>query len=84
VRDDRRVSALPGANLALEFLLELAAFPGFAWWGATVGDGAVSVGILALASGALGVVAGAAAGLVLGALVALNAVLLTAFGQWEL
>jgi hypothetical protein len=37
------VSALNAANLALKFLLELAAFAALAWWGATVGSGVVSV-----------------------------------------
>jgi hypothetical protein len=44
--DDRRVRA---ANLALKFLVELAAIAAFAYWGATCGDTAQSVllGILA-------------------------------------
>lgn len=120
MRDDRRVSALRAANLALKFLLELAAFAALAWWGASVGSGVVSVlvavaaplaavvlwglfaaprasrrlplrsrvplelAILGLAAVALSAVAGAAAGVVLGALIVLNAVLLTLLGQWEL
>lgn len=43
MRDDWRVPALKAANLALKFLLELAAFAALAWWGATVGSGVVSV-----------------------------------------
>jgi len=35
------------ANLALKFLLELAAIGAFAWWGSQTGDGVVSV-VLAL------------------------------------
>ncbi|HET6448917.1 MAG TPA: YrdB family protein [Conexibacter sp.] len=114
------MSALKAANLALKFLLELVAFAAFAWWGATVGNGAASVvlalvapllaivlwgavaaprasrrlplrarapfelGVLGLAVVALGAVAGTVAAIVLGALVVLNAALLTAFRQWEL
>jgi Protein of unknown function (DUF2568) len=44
-----------GANLALKFLLELAAFAAFAYWGATTGDGALSV-VLAVAAPALFIV----------------------------
>ena len=42
-------------SLALKFLLELAAFAAFAFWGANVGDGAVSV-VLAIAAPALAIV----------------------------
>ena len=40
---------LKASNLALKFLLELAAFAALAYWGATVGEGAVSV-LLAVAA----------------------------------
>jgi Protein of unknown function (DUF2568) len=43
------------ANLALKFLLELAAIAALAYWGATVGEGVVSV-ILALGVSALFIV----------------------------
>jgi uncharacterized protein DUF2568 len=43
------------ANLALKFLLELAAIAAFAYWGSTVGHGAVSV-LVAIAAPALAVV----------------------------
>jgi hypothetical protein len=42
-------------SLALKFLLELAAFAAFAYWGAGVGSGAVSV-VLAIAAPALAIV----------------------------
>lgn len=41
-------------SLALAFLLELAAFAAFAYWGASVGSGAVSV-VLAIAAPALAI-----------------------------
>ena len=107
------------ANLALKFLLELAAFAAFAYWGATTGDGAVPVvlaiaaplvaiglwatwaapksgrrlgtparipfelGIFALAVVALLAAGATVAAIVLAALVAVNALLLTRFDQWE-
>ena len=107
------------ANLALKFLLELAAFAAFAYWGASVGDGVVPVllaiaaplvaiglwatwaapksgrrlraparipfelGIFALAVVALLAAGATAAAIVLAALVAMNALLLTRFDQWE-
>jgi hypothetical protein len=37
------LTALAKTNLLLKFLLELAALAAFAYWGGTVGDGAVSV-----------------------------------------
>src|SRR5690349_15984081 len=43
------------ANLALKFLLELAAIAAFAYWGTTVGHGVVSV-VVAIAATALFVV----------------------------
>jgi Protein of unknown function (DUF2568) len=42
-------------NLLLKFLLELAAFAAFAYWGGTVGSGAVSV-VLAIAAPAVAIV----------------------------
>jgi hypothetical protein len=114
------MSAVKATNLALKFLLELAAFAAFAWRGSTVGTGAVSVvvavaapllaivlwgafaaprarrrlplaarapfelAVLGLAAVALGVVDSPAAGVAFGLLVVVNAVLLTAFDQWEL
>jgi len=39
------VSALRAANLAAKFALELAAIASFAYWGGTVGSGAVSVAV---------------------------------------
>jgi hypothetical protein len=42
------------SNLALKFLLELAAFASFAFWGASVGSGAVSVA-LAIAAPAVAI-----------------------------
>jgi hypothetical protein len=104
------------ANLALKFLLELAAF---ATWGADVGSGAFAVvlavaaplvavllwgrfaaprsahrlpigsripfelGVFLLATLALLAAGHAAAAIVFAALVALNALGLTAFDQWE-
>jgi Protein of unknown function (DUF2568) len=55
------------ANLALKFLLELAAIAALAYWGPTAADGVLAV-VLAVAAPALFVV---------------NAVLLTVFDQWE-
>jgi hypothetical protein len=47
VARDRNINApeqrLRGANLAVKFLLELAAFAAFAYWGTTVADGVVGV-----------------------------------------
>ena len=51
-RHDPGVAA---ANLALKFLLELAAIAAFAYWGATTGSGAVPV-VLAISAPALMVV----------------------------
>jgi hypothetical protein len=107
------------ANLALKFLLELAAFAGFAYWGWRVGSGVVAVllavaapavmiavwglfaaprstrrlgtsariplelGVFALAAVALAVAGRLVLALVFGVLVVANALLLTAFRQWE-
>jgi hypothetical protein len=46
---------LRGSSLALKFLVELAAFAAFAYWGASVGSGATSVA-LAIAAPALAIV----------------------------
>ncbi len=109
---------LKAINLAVKFLLELAAFAALAWWGGTVGHGAVSVlvavaaplvavvlwgmwaapraarrlplarrvpfelAVFALAALAIGTVS-VLAGILLAAAAAVNAALLTAFGQWE-
>lgn len=48
------MTVLRGANLALKFLLELAAFAAFAVWGASVGHGVVPV-LLAIAAPALAI-----------------------------
>src|SRR4051794_3958036 len=48
------MSALPAANLALKFLLELGAFAAFAYWGTIAADGARGV-VLAVAAPALAV-----------------------------
>jgi hypothetical protein len=45
---------LKASNLALKFFLELAAFAALAYWGTTVGDGAVSV-LLAVATPAVAI-----------------------------
>jgi hypothetical protein len=110
---------IAGANLLLKFLLELAALAAFAYWGGTVGDGAVSVlvaiaapalaaalwgtfaaprarrrlrlayrvpfelAVFALAVAALFAVGAPVVAIVLALLVAANAVILTAFDQWE-
>jgi hypothetical protein len=107
------------ANLALKFLLELAASAAFAVWGADVGSGAFAVilavaaplvavllwgrfaaprsshrlprstripfelGVFLLAALALLAAGHAVAAIVFTALVALNALGLTAFDQWE-
>jgi hypothetical protein len=112
------MALLKALNLGAKFLLELAAFAAFAWWGGTVGHGVVSVlcaiaapllaavlwgrwaaprakrrlplarrvpfelAVFALAAAALATVS-VVAGVVLAAAVAVNAALLTAFGQWE-
>jgi len=49
------VRSLAAANLALKFLLELAAIAAFAYWGASTGDSVVSV-LLAVAAPAVAVV----------------------------
>jgi hypothetical protein len=53
VARDRNINApeqrLRGANLAVKFLLELAAFAAFAYWGTTVADGVVGV-LIAIAA----------------------------------
>jgi hypothetical protein len=54
-RDDFGVPALSAANLGLKFLLELAAFAAFAYWGASADDGVVSV-LLAIAAPAAAIV----------------------------
>ena len=51
----RDVRSLAAANLALKFLLELAAIAAFAYWGASTGDSVVSV-LLAVAAPAVAVV----------------------------
>jgi quinol-cytochrome oxidoreductase complex cytochrome b subunit len=107
------------ANLALKFLLELAAFAAFAVWGADIGSGAFAVipavaaplvavllwgrfaapratrrlplsrripfelGVFLLAALAFLAAGHAVAAAVFAALVALNALGLTAFDQWE-
>jgi hypothetical protein len=107
------------ANLALKFLLELAAFAAFAVWGANVASGAFAVvlavaaplaavllwarfaaprsaqrlpqstripfelGVFLLAALALLAPGHVVAAIVFAALVALNALGLTAFDQWE-
>ncbi len=48
-------SMLRGLSLALKFLIELAAFAAFAYWGASIGSGAVSV-VLAIAVPAVAIV----------------------------
>ena len=45
---------LKASNLALKFFLELAAFAALAYWGATVGEGAVAV-LLAVAAPAVAI-----------------------------
>jgi cobalamin synthase len=46
------MQALKTGNLAVKFVLELVAFAAFAYWGATVGTGVVSVLVAIAASGA--------------------------------
>ena len=106
-------------NLALKFALELAAIAAFAYWGATVAGGVVSVllaivapavavllwgvfaapkskrrlrrdvrvpfelSVFGLAVGALFAAGAPVTALVFAALVVVNAVLMTAFRQWE-
>jgi hypothetical protein len=55
VRDHRRVSSLRGANLAVKFILELAAIAAFAYWGASLDGVLVSV-IVAIAAPASAIV----------------------------
>ncbi len=74
-------------SLALKFVVELAAFAAFAYWGASLGSGAVSVA-LAIAVPSLAIVALLAAGapvaaVVMAVLAATSAALLTGFDQWE-
>jgi hypothetical protein len=107
------------ANLALKFLLELAALASFAFWGAETGSGAFAVvlaiaaplamallwgrfaaprashrlpprtripfelGVFALAVLAHFAVGRVATGIAFAALVAINAIGLTVFDQWE-
>jgi Protein of unknown function (DUF2568) len=54
VRETGAVPVLRAANLALKFLLELAAFAALAYWGATTGGGAASI-LLAVAAPAVAV-----------------------------
>ena len=70
------------ANLAVKFLLEIWAVAGFALWGTTVASGAAAV-VFAMAAVALLAAGSTAVAIVFGALAAINAVLLTVFGQWE-
>ena len=106
-------------SLGLKFALELAALAAFAYWGASVGSGVVSVvlavvtplvaallwgrfaaprasrrlptgarvafelGFFALAAVGLVTAGAAVAGVVLAALAAISALLLTRFDQWE-
>ena len=49
------MQTLEAANLGLKFLLELAAIAAFAYWGASIGGGAISV-VLAIVAPALAVV----------------------------
>lgn len=107
------------ANLAVKFLLELAAFAAFCYWGAQTGTGATAVvlaivtpaaaiavwsafaaprarrrlpltaraplelGVFALAAAALAAAGAAVLAIVFAVIAILNAVLLTAFRQWE-
>ncbi|HTT51895.1 MAG TPA: DUF2568 domain-containing protein [Streptosporangiaceae bacterium] len=68
---------LRSANLAVKFLLELAAFAALAYWGASTGHGAVRV-LLAIAAPAAAVLA-----VIFGAVAVANSVLLTTTHQWE-
>jgi hypothetical protein len=113
------MAAVRSLNLLAKFLLELVAVAAFAYWGGTVGSGAVSVvvalgapitacvlwgafaaprashrlsmsarvpfelGVFALATVALAEATTTTAALVFAAAVVINAVLLTALGQWE-
>ncbi len=54
MRETGAVPVLRGANLALKFVLELAAFAALAYWGAQAGGGAASI-LLALAAPAVAV-----------------------------
>src|ERR1700748_2825638 len=49
------MAVVKALNLALKFVLELAAFAALAWWGGTVGHGVVSV-LVAVAAPLAGVV----------------------------
>jgi hypothetical protein len=106
-------------NLALKFVLELAALAAFGYWGASVADGATAVlvaiglpvavavlwgtfaaprarrrlplrmrapfelGVFALAALALWAAGSPTLALAFAAVAAVNALLLTGFGQWE-
>jgi hypothetical protein len=110
---------LKSANLAVKFLLELAAFAALVYWGARTGHGAWAVvlaiaapvaailvwalfcaprarrqlpvaawaplelAVFGLAAGGLAAVGAATLAIIFGAVVIVNAVLLTVFRQWE-
>jgi hypothetical protein len=110
---------LKSANLAVKFLLELAAFAALAYWGARTGHGAWAVAaaiaaplaavivwalfcaprarrrlpvptraplelaVFGLAAGGLAAAGAVTLAIVFGAVVIVNAVLLTVFRQWE-
>ena len=110
---------LKSANLAVKFLLELAAFAALAYWGAHTGPGAWAVllaiaaplaavivwalfcaprarwrrsvptraplelAVFGLAAGGLAAAGAVTLAIIFGAVVVVNAVLLTVFRQWE-
>jgi hypothetical protein len=110
---------LKSANLAVKFLLELAAFAALAYWGATIGHGGWAVvaaiaapaaavviwglfaaprakrrlplparaplelAVFGLAAGGLAAAGAVILAIIFGAVVIVNAVLLTVFHQWE-
>lgn len=110
---------LKSVNLAVKFLLELAAFAAVAYWGATIGHRAWAVlaaiaapaaavivwglfaapragrrlprparaplelAVFGLAAGGLAAAGAVALAIIFGAVVIVNAVLLTVFHQWQ-
>ena len=110
---------LKSANLAVKFLLELAAFAALAYWGASIGHGAWAVvaaiaaplaavliwgrfaaprarrrlpvaarvplelAVFGLAAAGLATAGAVTLAIIFGAVVIVNAVLLTLFRQWE-
>jgi hypothetical protein len=81
--DSSVVAALRASNLGLKFVIELAAIASLAYWGASLDGPLLSVLMMLLSAVALRPAGEGALAVVMAIVVLLNALLLSAFGQWE-